>query len=148
LKPVLLGMNNPYSERPDRALAPLPVNSAGGRIHKMLRARTGATKSQYMRAFERRNLLDRVEWCAVEAAARAQDLVTDLQGREVVVFGWVVAEALGLPKDVIIHPFEHRGVLWRRVPHPSGRNLWYNKRENTAMVELLLEELYVRSRAS
>ena len=146
MKPLLLTMNNPLSERPDRALAPLPANSVGGRVWGMLNARTGATKSQYMRAFDRRNLLDRTEWCALAARDSAQGMLADLQGREVVVLGWIVAEAFGL-QDKIIEPFERHGVLWRRVPHPSGRNLWYKKRENTAMVELLLEELYVRSRS-
>jgi len=68
-------------------------------------------------------------------------------GRVVVLLGNSVREAFdralsgGLP-PVLLHPQQAMGCTWRQVPHPSGRNLWYNVPENVRVVELLMEELY------
>jgi hypothetical protein len=122
---------------------------------------------QYLETFERRNLVRAVEYDRVVARARAHEVVTELRGsgRTVVLLGNSVREAFhyalgntptqrvgtaewfgetqgGLP-PLLVHPQEVVGCTWRQVPHPSGRNLWYNDPENRKVVELLLEELYV-----
>ena len=61
-------------------------------------------------------------------------------GATIVVLGQQVARALGLPPG-LIHPVVIGGVTWRQVPHPSGRNLWYNVAEHRTIVGVLLEEL-------
>lgn len=107
----------------------------------MLNEKTGASKSQYLRAFERRNLVDGKRWDRGIAAAAAEKLFGAMQGREVVVFGEEPRRMLGLPK-LLIHPVLLRGVTWRQLPHPSGRCLWYNDPDCRALVAALLAELY------
>jgi hypothetical protein len=130
--PVLLGMNNSLSR-------PYQEGSAGWRIWKMLHERTGASREEYCRAFERRNLI------ISELCPRAtMGVITSLSGREVLAFGSAIGEVLGLP-DVIIEPFDFQSIRWRRLPHPSGRCRWYDERECRAIAGMVLEDLYCRS---
>ena len=142
-KPVLIGMNNPLSTDPEHALYPYPPGSTGHRIWKMLKARTGVLRVEYLRTFDRRNLVESRTWNANKRflMARANAMIPSLQGCTVVVFGNAVREAFGLPRH-LVHPLESRGVLWRQLPHPSGRSLWYNDPGHVRVAELLLEELY------
>jgi hypothetical protein len=47
---------------------------------------------------------------------------------------------------LLLHPQENGGVSWRQIPHPSGRNLWFNDEQNRTLVAMLLEDLYNASR--
>lgn len=143
MKPVLLGMNNPLSSRPEHALYPEPPRCTGWNLWKMLHDKTGATQEQYLEAFDRRNLLNARRWDARQARAAANSLVDLLQGRVVVVLGAEVVHALGLPR-LLLHPQVSRGVTWRQLPHPSGRCHWYNDPKNREVASLLLEELYLK----
>ena len=166
MKPILIGMNNPISTRPGHELYPAPEGCTGHRLWQMLHARTGASRLMYLECFERRNLVAGREYERISARARAYEIVTELRdsGRTVVLLGQEVREAFhyvlrnevtrnwrelpegtrisGLP-PLLVHPQTAVGVTWRQVPHPSGRNTWYNSRENCEVVELLMEELYV-----
>lgn len=168
MKPILVGMNNPISTRPGHELYPAPEGCTGHRLWQMLHARTGASRVQYLDSFERRNLVRGREWDRVAARARAYEVVQELRdsGRTVVLLGQSVREAFdyvlknngldtwaipcgdpaGIP-PVLVHPRVRAGVTWRQIPHPSGRNLWYNEEENRKIVELLMEELYVEYKA-
>jgi hypothetical protein len=99
--------------------------------------------ANYRDVFERRNLIRGSTWDAVHAKARAHEVACELHGsgRTVVLLGQDVRQAFGHPR-LLIHPQEIGGVVWRQLPHPSGRNTWYNKEENKKLAELLLEELY------
>lgn len=146
MKVVLLGMNNPLSERPGMALWPDPPGCTGWRIWKMLNdARPDVSPSMYRTGFERRNMLDSKEWDRSAAQAYSNTLRIGLRGREVVVFGEEVRRVVGLAK-VIIHPQTVEGVVWRCLPHPSGRCLWYNDPACRMLAGLLLAEMYERGR--
>lgn len=140
-RPVLLGMNNPLHSDPKFALYPHPPGCTGWRLWDMLNSRTPLTKLQYLRAFDRRNLVDGQTWKRQEARDRARTLAGELHGREVVVLGGEPRDVLGLPPQ-LIEPIVAMGVTWRQIPHPSGRNLWYNEAENRMLVAVLLEQLY------
>lgn len=143
-RPILIGMNNPISSNPDHALYPVPEGCTGNRLWKMLHARTGASMGNYRDVFERRNLVkSKVTFDLRHARARAYEITTELRGtgRSIVLLGQEVREAFGHDK-LLLHPQEIDGCTWRQVPHPSGRNLFYNSPENVRVVELLLEELY------
>lgn len=166
-KPLLIGMNNPISTRPGHELYPLPDGCTGNRLWKMLNERTGATFSDYIRTFERRNLVRGMRYDRNSARARAYEMLCELRGsgRTVVLLGAAVREAFhfclkdsgdlltssptigeaGLP-PLLVHPQEAGGCTWRQIPHPSGRNLWYNESKNREVVALLMEELYVSYR--
>jgi hypothetical protein len=126
----------------------------------MLNARTGATMHQYCQAFERRSLVlgkrgkDKADG-AIHARARAYEIVCDLRysERTVILLGEAVRAAFdhalgGKLPPVLIHPTETGGIIFRQIPHPLVAGAWYNDSENTKLIELLLEELYVRSHGS
>lgn len=160
MKPILIGLNNPVSQRPGHELYPLPEGCTGHRIWRMLHDRTSATMSQYLETFERRNLVRAVEYDRMKGRARAYEIVVELRGsgRTVVLLGNAVREAFdwvmrgeglldqscasGIP-PLLVHPQEAGGCTWRQIPHPSGRNLFYNDEKNREVVALLLEELYL-----
>lgn len=140
-RPVLLGMDNPLSSAPEHALYPHPPGCTGWRLYDMLRERLpGVTRGQYLRAFDRRNLCEE-KWSIRAARDRGRWLTRELQGREVVVLGAQPRSALGLP-ELLIEPQDRDGVTWRQIPHPSGRNLWYNDPGHRQMVAVLLEQLF------
>lgn len=144
MKPVLLGMNNPHGGDPKYALAPFPRGTAGHRLYEMFNEVRPTYRVHYMEAFDRRNLLESRIWNAASARVQAQEMLTEFQGREVVLLGREVADAFGLSRQLIL-PLDLHGVRWRQVPHPSGRNPWYNEPVHRQIVGLLLEELYERS---
>lgn len=146
MKPIILGMNNPLSSDPAHALYPSPEGCTGHRLWRMLHARTGASRSEYLEAFDRRNLVGQRTWSRMsEAREAASHFLRELMGHvepiTVLVLGAEPRDAIRLPR-VLVKPVEMYGVTWRLVPHPSGRNLWYNVKGNRETVELLLEELY------
>lgn len=153
LKTVLLGENNPQSADPARALWPAPAGAAGYNLFKLLRARVPeATEQDYLRAFDRRNLLDSVEWDKKKGAIAGPVVWDELTNRRVVLLGMTVLRCVfGEEGAVGIQPIEWRtdleGRTWCFLPHPSGRNLWYNDDANRAAAELLMEELYMTWRA-
>ena len=142
-RPLLIGMNNPISSPPEYALYPLPEGCTGNRLWKMLHARTQASMANYRDVFERRNLVRGKTFDGIQARARAYEVCVELRGsgRSIVLLGNDVREAFGHQK-LLIHPQEIDGCTWRQIPHPSGRNRWYNAPENVRLAELLLEELY------
>jgi hypothetical protein len=135
---AIIGMNNPYSQRPEYALHPDPPGCTGWRLWKMTEARTGATQTDYRRAFHRYNLTvgkfdphtARERWREMEP-----DLLREFD--TVVLLGSAVRRATGilLPDVHISHPLI-------AIPHPSGLNRWYNSETNRKVIEVLMEELY------
>lgn len=135
-------MNNPVSPLPEHALYPHPPGCTGWRLWDMLQERLpGVTKGQYLRAFDRRNLIDGKEWDAGVAQTRVAQIIGELRGREIVVLGAAPRRALGLP-ELLIHPLQWQGSTWRQLPHPSGRNHWYNDPTCRTLAACLLAELY------
>lgn len=143
MKPMLIGMNNPLSTRPGYELYPAPEGCTGHRIWQMLTSRTDCTRMDYIQTFERRNLVVGIHYDRAAAKKSAGKIVQELFGtrRTIVVLGEDVRKAFGLEKN-LIHPQEMHGCTWRQLPHPSGRNLWYNSESNRVAAAMLLEELY------
>lgn len=151
MKPVLVGMNNPYGADPQYALYPLPERATGWRIWQILReARPGVSMSEYRDAFDRRNLVTG-PWSVITARANAAAVRVDLRGRQVVFFGAPVRDAFRLPKQPYgslareqldaesgCDPFTY--AHW--LPHPSGLNPWYNDASNRVVASDLLGRLY------
>lgn len=144
MKVMLIGQNNPLSMRPGFALYPAPNGCTGHRLWTMLHARTGVSRLRYIEAFDRRNLVHGMIYDRATAHAAADAIYQEVwgSGRTIVLLGEEVRKAFGHPR-LLVHPQVIGGCTWRQIPHPSGRNPFYNEPKNRKVVELLLEELYV-----
>jgi hypothetical protein len=143
-KPMLIGMNNPVSQDDGHQLYPYPPGCTGHRLYEMLRERLPSiTRRQYLDTFERRNLVTGREWSRTLGRDEANRIVAEMwgSGRVIVLLGREVQAAFAVP-PLLLHPQVIGGATWRQLPHPSGRNMWYNAPENRRLAGLLLEELY------
>ena len=138
---LLVGEVNPYAERPDLALYPLPTGAAGHRLMLHL----GLWRRTYV-GLERVNLCtDR--WANGAARDRAREL---LRSRVVptvfVLLGVRVADAFDAPgppytySTRVVHA-QPGGHVLARLPHPSGRNPLWNPPEARQRAREMLREL-------
>lgn len=157
-RPLLVGMNNSLSVEPEHALYPLPDGCTGNRLWKMLHNETGATMQQYLAAFERTNLVVG-PWDKSAGRESAASMLPGLSGRTVVLLGKaVLASFAGVPKVLSVgdrwdlaargKPGEFEPAMFYALPHPSGRNPWYNDRENRKRAARLLAELYYAAKTA
>jgi hypothetical protein len=123
-----VGEQNPHGADPAFALYPLPERATGGRLAAIL----GMTASQYLRTFDRANLLDPgVRWRAMDARIAAHRLPHDRR----ILLGRRVAEAHGVQFDCF-EPYEialgrsDRPAIVLVLPHPSGLNRMWNDPDN------------------
>lgn len=144
-KVLLLGMNNPISDDPKFDLFPYPEDSTGYLLWKMMP--DGTSRSEYVRAFERRNLLRARQWDALAAQDAARAVRPTLDGRVVVVLGTEVRKALGLAPAEPLSCNDAGGFRWVAVPHPSGRNRWFNEPANFELSRRVLAALFRASLA-
>lgn len=160
-RPVLLAMNNPVSSNPAHALYPYPPGCAGHRVHEMLReemARRGRphvpSRSEYLAAFDRRNVLSKPVWSQREARASGREVLRSLSHRTVVVLGAQTLQALGLPRgpwgewaewdagDLLAPRGDlSASVRYCLLPHPSGRCREYNYPRMRALAGRILADL-------
>lgn len=137
-------MNNPISINPKYALYPLPTGCAGNRLWKVLHDVNHATLRGYVETFDRTNLVVG-PWDREKARVRAAVLVHERQDATTVLLGLDVQRAFGISAKPLEH--EYLGTAhFICVPHPSGRNPWYNDPTNRRKVGLLLAELYDAAR--
>lgn len=133
MKPVILGMNSKTGE----ALGLLPTTGAGARLWRC----TGFTLREYLDSFDRMNLLEEPEWDRNAAKESAKRVRERLRGRTVIVLGSQAWTALSLSKRLPFDPCEtSEGTRWFLLPHPSGKNLWYNEEANRDRVRSFFEE--------
>lgn len=150
-KTILLGMNSPQSDDPERALWPWNWASTGGRILKMLEEsgqRRGVERfppEWYVTGFERVNVLDRRNWDAGLARAAAPMIHERIVGRRVVVCGLQTLRVMNMQKRPWMQwnpPGDE--VRYCVIPHPSGLTHFYNNPRNRAAVGDFLFDLYVQ----
>ena len=157
MKPLLIGQAPGPNTLPDYPLFPAPKTSAGGRLQTM----TGLSRGGYLKAFERVNIFYEYQgkskkedrFPVREARLIASSMRPLLAGRTVVLVGRNVASAFGHEEEFL----EWKKVFCRRrspaapeqpfvanmacLPHPSGRNPWYNAEENREAARTFLKEL-------
>lgn len=141
MRPIILGMNNPHSSDPLLVLSPTgDPGSAGNRLWNM----SGMSETEYRLAFDRRNLVSGPEWTSEIARLATKRFVVDLEEiATIVVLGRLTWNAFAfLPGDQWpCRAWRTNARTWWFVPHPSGRNLWYNDPENGRKVGKLLRRL-------
>lgn len=140
-KVVILGMNSPKSTE---ALGTKGRrNGTGIRLLRL----SGMNENDYAAKFERMNLVNEREWILSRAQEEARKLLPKLNGRTVVVLGWSVWKVLCLPNANCLErvhvkdSYHRKGINFYLIPHPSGRNLWYNDLSNRTRVRRFLRRL-------
>ena len=106
----------------------LPLHPEGGRTSTADRLRVMLSMSveEYAQSFRRANILDSPPWDAHRARVHGQRLRRAVRGRALVL-GRDAWTALGLPDW---SQWFETHECFTLIPHPSGRNLFYNDREN------------------
>lgn len=117
-KAILVGEANPYGGDPAFALYPFPVNSAGGRLCRLV---MDLHPDEYIHRFWRVNLC-RVRWSIREARVTADRLSSEAGTTPIVLFGAKVCAAFSEPFE----PFTVRDGPLVILPHPSGLSRGWN----------------------
>lgn len=147
---VLVGENNPYSERPQFDLYDDPPGSAGGRLRRVI---LGVSRATYHGPDVHRANLCRRFWSAPRAREEAARLARlHPQDAVFVLLGKKVQQAFGLyqhegdaPFRVVRGPREGGGTrLVALLPHPSGRCRHWNAPGAIARAREVLVEAGVR----
>lgn len=136
MRTVILGMNSPIPG----CLHPDIPGAAGERLFKM----SGMTISEWETSFERRNLLPTKRWDREKATKSGPKVREKLKDRTVIVLGTEVWRALGLgsrPRHLSSSVISPEGSVFYFLPHPSGRNLFYNHEGNRMAARKLLRRL-------
>lgn len=148
MKPLLIGQAPGPRTDPELPLFPVPKTSAGGRLQQLM----GLSRGEYLKTFERVNLLPYFpgrhkrddKFPRPPAKLAAQVMKPMLANRTVVLIGRNVANAFEFDADFhdwVDWPVRRQCIVSRDrgiarvavVPHPSGRNHWYNTEENRAL---------------
>lgn len=161
MKPIIVGLYNPYSDQVNDALVPYPDASAGGRLFSMLNKidisyldhrafNASAHKSVYVQRLDRRNLCHELHGGRTQRLfarmAANEMLLTFPDGATVILLGREVFSAfnscLGNQLQLtLIHPQVADGITWRWLPHPSGRSQIYNSPVMRTLAGLLLADV-------
>ncbi len=118
-KPIIIDAHNPHSASPLMALWPEPVGSAGWRIWQML----GVSKEEYIRGWDRWNMVNSVVWDGGAAWRAGLDIWAKTEGRKVIVLGRKAAFHLRLPEfaEWFFPNLDDTGREWRIVPALTKR---------------------------
>ncbi len=152
MKPVLLGMNNPHSTDPSRALGVTPNNASGHRLWSMLAISAMCREPpivvqphEYEAGFDRYNLLnEEVFDPTLFTKERKAQVLGLLNDRVVVMCGTNVPRVLGLTWigfDLKAHICTD--FVYYVIPHPSGLCREYNDPDMRSRVGNLLLMLYL-----
>jgi hypothetical protein len=159
VRTLLVGLDNPHASNPRSELAPgtAILGDSGQRLcEMMLDALPGYEAEYYRNDFDRVNLypsrlaangkgatkMDRAmaQWCAMYAVAGEYENVVLLGNRVKVAF----ADLVDLSDDEQVVELGGREIKFYVVPHPSGRNRYYNDESNRIAVGELLVSLRER----
>lgn len=162
MKTVIVGIAPARPGEEGQPLSAIAPRSTGRKISDMLEV----SPLVYMRAFDRVNVCPNAQEGTIHPrsyAAHAENLAASLlRQRNVILLGQNVAECFGITrerysycewKDSRIH--ESYGLVgwntgrfppfrWAVLPHPSGRNRWYNDPFNAETARQFLVAEYRR----
>ncbi len=126
MRPLLVGESNPYSVDQRNALLPWPAQAAGNRLRMILEL----TDREYLRAFDRANLVLGHRWSLRAARDGAAYLLRQRPIGTFVLLGRRVAQAFGYrdePFSVLQSQAPGTDHVFYLLPHPSGRCREWNR---------------------
>lgn len=126
-----------------------PDTPLEGAVGRRIAELAGLSWDDYLALTERRNLLavnPGETWPTAEAAAAGDEMMPQLFSRRTILLGQRVARAFGAR----VPPLQFEPILegrpdlgkWAVVPHPSGRNRWWNEPENRSAARRFLRETF------
>jgi uracil-DNA glycosylase len=122
-----------------------PAAPLEGAIGKRLAEYAGLTLDEYLTRTERRNLIEYTSatWPTSQASLNAGMLWSSLIGRRTIMLGQRVAKSFGIQWQPLRWvTVDDRGTQVAILPHPSGKNLWWNEAENRAAARRFLTETF------
>lgn len=135
MKPLLIGMNNPGSQKPEHAFYPWPPRCSGARIlsfinfHEKMSGMDMTSRHDFLDMFDRMNVLQEPAWDQKAARMQAPRVLTEMRGRRSFVFGFKTSDALGLKRtqglDFVLFDIDPT-IEYVVLPHPSGMCRAYN----------------------
>lgn len=138
-RPYILGLNQPQIGLP--ALHPEPVGCAGHRLWQMVNSVAGTPVSEWMQHTQRVNLLSEpvLSRDYMGAARRRGEWLQGMVGgRTVILLGKDVADAMDHDYPPLVWAEGRDFVM---IPHPSGKNLFYNNPVHREAVGILLADV-------
>jgi len=160
VRPVLIGIAPARAGDEGQPLSCIAPQSTGRKIQDM----AGLKRLEYLNGFDRVNVCPFPQPSTIkpkEWHQAAENLAGSiLRGRRVVLLGPNVAECFGIKRTVYEYCTWHKnrggvsGAIgwrvgsalpfsWAVLPHPSGRNRWYNEQENVDRASKFLKELII-----
>lgn len=120
-----------------------PDTPLEGSVGKRLAEYAGLTWREYLDRTERRNIFPtHVDpWPRDVAKARAEEVFPSLIGRRTILLGQRVADAFNFHWP-LLNWISVGGVTVAVVPHPSGRNLWWNDAVNRSQARRFLRQTF------
>jgi len=161
---VIVGIAPGKAGHEGQPLSAIAPQSSGRKIADMI----GVSWSAYMQTFDRVNICPFPQKGTIKVKdwqPAAENLAGSiLRQRRVIMLGPNVAECFGINRAVYnfgdwkINNSAIRGIGgfrigmsmpfdWMVIPHPSGRNLWYNNQYNKELISNVLKDEYERSRS-
>ena len=156
---LLVGLDNPRSSDPRFALCPAPAGCTGYRIFDMVADQVPAyRRAQYLKDYSRVNLypvghakngkgateMDRAMagWALLYADQGEHAAVVLFGERVRLAFNHLVELVPEEGEDIAFgqHQAASGTIIFCSMPHPSGRNHWYNNTEHKQLAGRILAE--------
>ena len=136
------------------ALFPYPTNSAGYRLWRMCQEAVAPDRffrADYLRTFRRVNVMNHPVEFAKHRVPRERKAAllrrfASEQVSTVIILGYTVAEKLDLGRPSLCSATSGGAFSFTVIPHPSGRNPWYEYEANRARVVDFLGNVIERYR--
>jgi len=137
----ILGLNQPQTGHPP--LDTRPVGSAGHRLWRMVSDVSDMTEEDWLEQTQRVNILsgEALPKDYRSASRNRGDYIGGMiQRRTVLLLGEVVANAMRHDEPPFVWA---RDRDWITIPHPSGKNLFYNNPVHRAAAGLLIRDIVI-----
>ena len=118
-----------------------------GRVGARIAEYASITEAEYLQFTDRHNLFNAPisDWVPELARRSAEDIWPSMVGRATMLLGARVVTAFSLnPSRLHLdwQAVDGQGTIVSMLPHPSGRNLWWNEAENRAAARRFLERTF------